>query len=468
VTAAGVIASHPRHNWLAALVPADARRFRVADADLADTLAHAGAELTETSPDVEIVLRADGLKGDAPYAIVSLGLIQSEGGARTIRAAKKIAASLRVRAQAERSRRALRRHDYPTTTVILWEWTKAMRLPWLEPRSELAWSERFPLNALVVGSRRGRPETVLDSSLAQAGEQTGASLEPDWPLATQTGLVAIDHLSVLRLAIGPAWRQLGRQRDVLATLGAASLTPSVARRVPSLLGHGRTGLAEWSLEERLPGAAPPPRLSDGLLDECVDFLLALHEAGNNSEPTSFPAKDAEILARASESECADLVRRIGNHVESALVDVPRVFAHGDFWSHNLLVENGRLVGVIDWDNGGPGRLPLLDLLHLRVNAVRAATHQFLGPAVVEYLLPWARAGGDELVRNYARRIGIEPTTAQLEAFAVAYWLDRIGHELESHADRVDRPVWMEQNVELVVRAIAEAGLVERRIAAPHP
>jgi aminoglycoside phosphotransferase (APT) family kinase protein len=461
-----VVASHPRHNWLAALVPADARRFRVVEAELAATLAHAGAELTETSPDVEIVPRTDGLRGDAPYAIVSLGLIPSEGGSRAVRASKRIAASLRIRAQAVRSQRSLRRRDYPTTSVILWEWEQAVRLPWFQPRSELAWSERFPLNALVVGSRRGRPATVLDSSLAQAAEQTGASLESEWPLATQAGLVAIDHSRVLRVAIGPAGRQLGRQRDVLATLGASSLTPSVARRVPSLLGHGGTGLAEWSLEQRLPGAPPPPRLSDRLVEECVDFLVALHEAGNNREPTSFPSRDAEILARASDSERADSVRRIGSRVETALGDIPRVFAHGDFWSRNLLTENGRLVGVIDWDHGGPGRLPLLDLLQLRVNAVRAATHEFLGPAVVNYLLPWARAGGDELVRSYTRRIGIEPTTAQLEAFVVAYWLDRVGHELESHADRVDRPVWMQQNVELVVRAIAEAGLVERPIAAP--
>ena len=65
--------------------------------------------------------------------------------------------------------------------------------------------------------------------------------------------------------------------------------------------------------------------------------------------------------------------------------------------------------MVDWDAAGPGRLPLIDLLHLRhMNEHRPADLDW-GPTLVEHLLPWARAGGDDPARDYCRRVGIEPT-----------------------------------------------------------
>ena len=99
--------------------------------------------------------------------------------------------------------------------------------------------------------------------------------------------------------------------------------------------------------------------------------------------------------------------------------------------------------------------------------IRAGTHQFLGPALVEHLLPWARAGGDDHSRAYARQIGIEPTAQELETFVLAFWLDRVGHEVSSYADRAERPVWIEQNVDLVLQAIADAGILEAHPPRPR-
>jgi Phosphotransferase enzyme family len=244
-------------------------------------------------------------------------------------------------------------------------------------------------------------------------------------------------------------------------LEGSSPPPEIAHLVPDWLADGTTGLAQWSLEQRLPGSPAPFKLPPDLFAECIDFLVVLGGLGDNSTPTSSPADDAEVIARNRGGERAQALRRLGSDVETRLAAAPRVFAHGDFWSRNLLIENGRLAGVVDWDHGGPGRLPFLDLLQLRLNMVRAATHQFLGPALVEHLLPWAWAGGDDYSRAYARRIGIEVNADQLEAFVIAYWLDRIGHEVGSYADRIERPVWMQQNVDFVLEAIAKAGILDR-------
>jgi hypothetical protein len=458
-------ASYPRHNWLPGAIPTDARRFRVVDPKLGATLAAAGAELVDSEPDVELAT-PDTLAGDAPYVVIEIDHIPPEGGARWMRAARRVTRSLQVRTRAERVRRSLRARSYPMTSVVPWEWEQAVRLPTVRASSRSLWNGGFPLGALVIGSRRGHCPTILDSSLSAAGEQIGASLDCGWPLATQAGLVAIAPEGVLRVAIGAARQHLWHQRDALTALEASSPPPEIARLVPNQLAEGTAGLGGWSLEERLPGSPAPSELPPELLEECIDFLVGLSRLGDNSTPTSSPSGDAEVIARTRADDHAQRLRRIGSRVETTLATVPRVFTHGDFWSRNLLIEHGRLSGVVDWDYAGPGRLPFLDLIQLRLNMIRARTHQFLGPALVEHLLPWARAGGDDYSRAYARRIGIEPSTHELEIFVLAFWLDRIGHELGVYADRVERPVWIEQNVSVVLDAIAKAGILDAQVPRP--
>jgi hypothetical protein len=108
--------------------------------------------------------------------------------------------------------------------------------------------------------------------------------------------------------------------------------------------------------------------------------------------------------------------------------------------------------VIDWAGAGGGRLPLLDLLHLIAHAERATRSWSLGRAIVDRLLPAAAAGGDDLVRAYSGRIGIDPKPRLLTAFVAAYWLAFVGASLESYADRATRSAWLEENVHAVLRA----------------
>jgi aminoglycoside phosphotransferase (APT) family kinase protein len=146
------------------------------------------------------------------------------------------------------------------------------------------------------------------------------------------------------------------------------------------------------------------------------------------------------------------VRRLAQRLDDQLADLPRGFGHGDFFRGNMLVDHDRLVGVVDWDAAGPASLPLVDLLHLRHMSKHRPADRDFGPTLVSDLLPWGRAGGDELSRAYCRRIGIKLGEGQLEAIVLAYWLDRISYQLRTYADRSERPVLMERNVNFVLRA----------------
>jgi aminoglycoside phosphotransferase (APT) family kinase protein len=446
--------AYPRHNWLPAVLPAKARRFRVADAKLASTILSAGGELVEDTPDVEIA-PVEELQGDAGTAIVPMDIVLPEGGSRPLRAARRSIGFARVRLGTIAGRRGVRRRGYETIRVVPWEWEQAARLPGgRRPSHARSLPEWMPLGMLVVGTH-GRPEpTLLDQALAAASQARGSSLEAGWPLVRQGGLVAIGDDSVVRVAVGPATRELQLLRTALEPLESMSPPPVVAERIPWLRGAGVVGLAEWSLERRLPGSAPPLELPEPLLAECVEFLAELHLVGRGNEPDALLAERAEVIAATSRTGVAETVMRLGSRLDEELADVPRGYGHGDFWTRNLLTDEQGLTGVVDWHGGGGGRLPLIDLFHLRLSMVFQRRRQYLGDALVEHLLPWARAGGDEVARDYCRRIGLEITPGRLEALAGAYWITRTARELELYADRVERPLWMRHNVEAVVPALA--------------
>jgi hypothetical protein len=336
--------SQPGHAWLAAALPAEARRLRVADPELRATLADAGGEIVAVAPDVEIAR---------------------------------------------------------------------------------------------VGSRG---PSILEAVLAEAG------LDARWPLLRAGVLVVPAHGGILRVAIGPGRLQIEDQAAALDALRAAGPGERIASLVPWTLSRGRAGLADWSVEQRLSGARPTA-LDEPLLRECLDLLVELFGLGDGVAPG--PAAQADFVATVLGRERVEGIVELGRRVEDELDGVPRGFGHGDFWAGNLLVEGRRLVGVIDWDSGGPGRLPLLDLVHLRIAAEAGPNPDQWGPTLLRRLLPWADAGGDELSREYCERVGVDAGPERLHALVVAYWLDRVAHQV-MYVDRARRTSWMRANVDGVL------------------
>jgi aminoglycoside phosphotransferase (APT) family kinase protein len=140
-------------------------------------------------------------------------------------------------------------------------------------------------------------------------------------------------------------------------------------------------------------------------------------------------------------------------IEAAVAAVPRGFGHGDFFRGNLLLEDGMLAGVVDWDAAGPGRLPLVDLLHLRHHADNRPEDVDWGPLLVERLLPWAQSGGDRLLRGYLERVDLDPDPAVLQALVAAYWLQHASYQLRSHSHRRRQPRWLARNIDGVLRTL---------------
>ena len=414
-------------------------------------LADAGAELVESGADVDIAPASE-LRGEADLAVVSFAARPHDSTHLAVRVGRRLASAAEVRVRALRARSIVRRRGYPRTDLVFWDVRQQFRAPGARAGRRKP-VEYLPQRALVLGRRTAEAPTLLDASLAAAGAAVGATLDSQAP-SIRAGLVAtMTDQGLLRVAVGPARRQLEEQSKALEALRGSSAEAIVSDRVPWPLAVGKTGLADWSLEKRLPGTKPAGALEPELLAECIDFLVALHKAERS--PGGRPlSKDAESIAAVRPPERRAALAALGSRLDSALADVPRGFGHGDFFLGNLLTEGDRLSGVVDWDAGGPGRLPLLDLIHLQHLAQYSLADEDWGPSLVRHLFPWARSGGDEVAREYCSRIGLEPGPDALENLAVAYWLDRVAYTLRTHLQRRTEPRWLARNVDFVLESVA--------------
>jgi hypothetical protein len=455
----GAGSGEPGHGWLGAVVPADARRFRVADPALATVLGDAGAELVAEAADVELAPVRE-LRGDAALSIAVLGHPARAGRPLPVRVVRRITNSLLVRLGARRARKIVRRLGHATVRILMWDHQMVVRGATdggALSRSRLI--EYLPQRALVVGGGSRPTRTVLDEALADASRATGLPLAASPPSVRAELLIVETAEGILRVAVGPGRHQIFGQRSALATLRACPAPAFVAERVPSELASGTCGIGEWSLESRLPGTRPAASIGEPLLGDCLDFLAGLHSACPSDADANMFLEQAEVVVDVCPPEQARVVRALAERLGQRLADLPRGFAHGDFFHGNLLSDRGRLVGVVDWDAAGPRRLPILDLLHLRLMSIREVADVDWGPSLLRHLLPWARAGGGEIIRGYARRSGLTLDPRRLEALVFAYWLDYASYQLRTHRHRLAQPLWIERNISLVLRVVGQDTVV---------
>jgi phosphotransferase family enzyme len=449
---AGVQPPAPCHTvdaWLPAVAPASARTLRI-DAGFFDTsFNEAVAEAMDA--DVEIV--ADAARaGGAPTVVVVCERAPHEDRRRTRRLLRRAAGSVALRGQARRARRALTRSGYETIDTVAWEPGRLLQLKPGRTRWQL--TDLLPQHVLVVARRHGAERTMLDDAVAAAGAT--AELEPLTLSLRACVLVATSDDRVLRVTSGPARRLLARHRSALGTLRNSPADDLDVRLLPQPLAHGEAGIASWYLESRLPGSKGAPRLAKALVEECIAFLAALHLSGGASDgPESWLTRLSMSMSPLLGSARSELLGTIARRIETECAGFPRGFAHGDFFHGNLLVDDFHLVGVVDWDAAGHGRLPAIDLLHLVHLADNRPDDLDWGPLLLSRLLPWARAGGGDLIPDYMARLGISATPTELEALVGAYWLQRLAYQLTTYGDRAQRSQWLDRNVDLVAHALLQ-------------
>jgi aminoglycoside phosphotransferase (APT) family kinase protein len=155
------------------------------------------------------------------------------------------------------------------------------------------------------------------------------------------------------------------------------LQPQLPIQVPTPLAMGRpagTYPFPWSVHTWIEGEPaskePPPDLSRAARD-LGGFASALQAI----DPTKGPANmhramplitadgptRAAIAAAGAAIDASAVTSAWERALEAPAWELDPVWVHGDLWSSNLLVREGRLVGVIDFGNVGTGD-PAIDTL----------------------------------------------------------------------------------------------------------
>jgi hypothetical protein len=404
---------------LAAVLPAEANGIEVLEEHTRLELEAAGARLiTEGEDRVQVgPWRSLGGRTSASIAFVP--------DRRVSVAASRFKRSfdiVRTRLEVPLARRRLSRLGFPFLKTLYWQPSRRVELRGLGSALR-----SISTRAYVTGSTSEGCTTVLDRSLALAGNAIGAELHPE-ELISADSLLAVCDRGVLRLSLQPA----KRQRLAYAGLRQLAQGPSEPLRklVPQPLAKGECGLYFWSLEEKITGASARAPLSPALTEQAFDVLFMLAEFGEQSQAATGLVDEAGLLGAATDRDLGLRLDEAARVLEDKLVSLPRVAGHGDFWAGNLLVEGDKLCGVVDWDGWNARELPLIDFLHLHLLHRRSLHWSRWGSELLSVLLPYARSGGDERARAYCHKLGIQPSPELLEQLVWAYWIRRAARQTE--------------------------------------
>lgn len=438
----------PHDAILPVVLPDGCTGIATSDPHLAAVLRASGADHAAGEADVALAVAALPT-ADAAHRVALLGPTAEPGeGARWrdgIARARSWAATTATAAGVLRSVRGAGGHQ-----VVRWDVEHRLEVAGAtvgEPRL----AERVPRRAAVVVRDRPGPWSSLFRAALDAAGVRAARV-----LAKEGLLVAIGPDAVVRVTLRAGADRLDAERRVIAEV-AALLPGTLAALLPGPRGQGRVGVVAWAAQRRLEGREPSAPLAAPVRRTCIDVLTTLHSRTGpplvGKDLAALAARAAGQLAAGGADDAARAVEGVARDVGGVLADVPTVWGHGDLWHGNLLVEGDRLTGIVDWDGGGPDRLPLEDLVQLLAADVGPRGALGYGRALVDGVLPWARAGGDGDARRLLEAAGAPPSADLLRALVAGAWLRRTAAQLERYGDRSARARWIDVNVRDVAGAL---------------
>lgn len=190
--------------------------------------------------------------------------------------------------------------------------------------------------------------------------------------------------------------------------------------VPEPVGLSRpsqAGEAAWLFVDRLennPHACPGDPL---VIAEAFAHLLEtvhaidLEAAGLGFLPMHVEIVD-RILAHAPVSDGEREIRaRLAPHWPPVVTRRGDVVLHGDLWAGNVLWNEGRIAGVVDWEDAARGD-PLADLANTRLETLWAYGAEAMNCLTVTYYDRTGREGGTLPVWDLAAALVLERARAR--------------------------------------------------------
>jgi hypothetical protein len=298
------------------------------------------------------------------------------------------------------------------------------------------------LAELVRGQRRAR---VIDAVVEAAGATSlGSGLRPsgDGSALARLPLAEGSYAELRTSRVGHP-KDPQRGRAALLALEAAHVP-----LVPRPLRAGTTAGAAWATETVLPGRHTT-QLTPDLLEDVTRHLAGL--PGGPTPPSAVDDQLREVAAAFPDrTEGLDAVVAA---VRRWTAGSPSVLVHGDMWLNNVLVADGHLSGVFDWDGWHPAGVPGTDLLNLLASEERTTSRRDIGPLLISDY--WRSPEVVEHLRRYMAAHGTAmPDAAGLAAIGAAWWASRVAGSLDRGKRPTEDPAWVERNLDRPLERLA--------------
>lgn len=232
--------------------------------------------------------------------------------------------------------------------------------------------------------------------------------------------------------------------------------------LPAFLGGGLLGNDPYWVARSIPGTpaselllagAPPARV----LEQCAAMISVLHQETSRVMPVNDlhlqnwlgnPMQDIRGISsdRRQRLSLATLDRIVAAAADNLRkLQVPIGWIHGDFWPENILVgSDGKVSGIIDWDQADEQGLPYLDLVNLFLSTRRHFDRRELGAIIVDLLASGDWDPSERQIWQEARtRLGGD--APGLPEMMVIFWIQHMRDHLQKSTSSSSRRIWLSRN-----------------------
>ncbi|HEV7909440.1 MAG TPA: phosphotransferase [Pseudonocardiaceae bacterium] len=283
---------------------------------------------------------------------------------------------------------------------------------------------------------------------------------------TATALVgsAQGDTALIKVADSPSGRnQLVRQAAVLRRLHADGRLGAWRDLLPNVLATSEVNGAFCVMETRLRGVDGRSMLGDadgrrsfvaaalGTIEDLHDRTAVPRIVDEASVTRWVRVPIARLRACVRHGERGPLDR-----LEAILVEelagrrVSVGWVHGDFCPDNVLVEDGRVTGVVDWCQSDPDGIAVLDVVGLLVSTEWRVAHTELGRVVQQWSSDPEHPGHPVLV-DAQRALGAD--VVEPRVLVLLSWLHHVSNNLAQSERYSTNPLWMHHNVVSVLRSL---------------
>lgn len=244
---------------------------------------------------------------------------------------------------------------------------------------------------------------------------------------------------VIRIAVDG----LAKKRLASSTSALTNINKVFDNLAPKLLLNDTSYGIDYAVEQMFAGGnikdsdlkSDENRLD--IISQSFDKLISLHKHSlslsvlNNDNYTKHISTTIDLARSLFKDDFSEIFDLIEKYLKLHLYDeeIPLVTTHGDFSIDNIIVKNGVVTGIIDWDYSSVIGLPLIDVVFFVASTYKRQEGYSGEYMLINAITHDCFSDNDKyLIDNYCNEINLDKTLIQ--PLSIMYVMHHIAYRLE--------------------------------------